>query len=362
MRPRGLQLEAVDELGVDDAFGDVTISFGGLGGLGASPLSLLSPNSAPLHRRTSPARTAKAAAGTAAAAASTAAAAAPASSTLPEENDPLGELPQFGQRGGGNGGTARRRPDARRQSLAIGAMFAGLTEHAEGLLGDSELAVGDEEVQVPLAKSGKLLGGAANHSSLFVDPNTADLLATQLPSPQLLSPGPLAGGGAEADAQATPTPPPRHLAAAAEQAAAEQAAAQQPAECDSPRIAPALRAIAASARKTPGGAHCHAGCALPFVAALSHPPGNQHAFFAASPPPDLLHKAAAAVLAGMRESVAVFSDLTRACESMGLDDYDGDDFQLQVSAAWCGWRVLSGSRAGTASDSLSDRSRHCMMS
>ncbi|PRW58043.1 hypothetical protein C2E21_3299 [Chlorella sorokiniana] len=312
MRPRGLQIDAPDELqGVDDAFGDVTLSFGGLsglGGLGGSPLSLLSPNSAPLQRRASPARTAKAAGPAVAAAASTgtsaAAAAAAAASTYtttaavptsltlhpPEENDPLGELPQFRQRGGGT--AARRRPDARRQSLAIGAMFAGLTQHAEGLLGDSELAVGDEEVQVPLAKSGKLLGGAANHSSLFVDPDTADLLATQLPSPQLLSPGPLGGAGAAfpADGQATPTPPPRHLAAAAaaaqQAAGGDQPAAEKPAECDSPHVAPALRALAASARKTPGG---------------------------------------------VRESVAVFGDLTRACESMGLADYDGDDFQLQES-------------------------------
>lgn len=261
MRPRGLQLEAPEELqGVDDAFGDVTISFGALGGLGTSPLSLLSPNSAPLQRRASPPRTAKAAGpATAAASFTPAAAAAPPSPTLPEENDPLGDLPQFGQRGGT---AARRKPDARRQSLAIGAMFAGLTQHAEGLLGDSELAVGDEEVQVPLAKSGKLLGGTANHSSLFVDPDTADLLATQLPSPQLSSPGLLGGPGAlaGADGQATPTPPPRHLAAAvaaAEAAAAAEAelpAAEQPAECDSPRVAPALRALAASARKTPGGA------------------------------------------------------------------------------------------------------------
>ena len=273
MRPRGLQLEAPEELqGVDEAFGDVTISFGGLGGLGTSPLSLLSPNSAPLQRRASPARTAKAAAGPAAAVAAAAsftpaAAAAPPSPSLPEENDPLGDLPQFGQRGGG-GAAARRKPDARRQSLAIGAMFAGLTQHAEGLLGDSELAVGDEEVQVPLAKSGKLLGGAANHSSLFVDPDTADLLATQLPSPQLLSPGLLGGPGAlaGADGQATPTPPPRHLAAAV--AAAEAAAAaglpaaEQPTECDSPRVALALRALAASARKTPGGALFLAGQTL----------------------------------------------------------------------------------------------------
>ena len=63
-------------------------------------------------------------------------------------------------------------------------MFAGLTQR-EGLLGDSELAVGDEEIQVPLAKSGRLLGGAANHSTLFVDPDTDDLLDEQLPSPLL---------------------------------------------------------------------------------------------------------------------------------------------------------------------------------
>ena len=296
---------------------------------GTSPLGLLSPNAGP---RAAPARTTKAVAGSAvAAAAAPQPPALPASPRLPSdgepgENDPLGDLPQFG--GGHRGG---RRPDARRQSLAIGAMFAGLTA-SEGLLGDNELTVGDEEIQVggcvggprstlnrapcpghawllaarargrlsrpagartacplplfaqvPLAKSGKLLGGATNHSHLWVDPDTHDLLEAQLPSPQLPSPllaGAGAGarppaapaGGADADVAAadTPTPPPTRLrdqlllqqqqweAAQLREARQQQ---QQPAQqqddpmlCDSPVVAPAARAAAMSTRKTPAGA------------------------------------------------------------------------------------------------------------
>lgn len=33
----------------------------------------------------------------------------------------------------------------------------------------------------------------------------------------------------------------------------------------------------------------------------------------------------------MRASIAVFGDLHKACEEQGLDDFDGDDFQLQAS-------------------------------
>lgn len=101
-----------------------------------------------------------------------------------EENEPLGELPQLRALGGARGRrpVGGARPDARRQSLAIGAMFAGLSAGV-GLLGETELAVGDEEIQVPLAKSGKLLGGTANHTSLWIDPDTRDLLDAELPSP-----------------------------------------------------------------------------------------------------------------------------------------------------------------------------------
>lgn len=275
MRPRDLQplsLSTEDQLDLDD----VTTSFGLLPG-GTSPLSLLSPNNAPNGAH--PARTAKSPGGKAAAAAAAArqpAAASPgpacsASPHLPdddgEENEPLGTLPRFGGR---RAGASSHRPDARRQSLAIGAMFAGLTAR-EGLLGDSELAVGDEDIQVPLAKSGKLLGGAGNHSSLFVDPDTGDLLETQLPSPQLPSPHHLLHPGAghaaaatptaaaaAAAAAATPTPPPtgRRQQAHLQRRAAEQQEQQAGGQYDSPlaRVGPAARAAAASARKTPAGA------------------------------------------------------------------------------------------------------------
>lgn len=107
------------------------------GGEFTSPLSLLSPNA--WHRvGLSPARSKPA---NGAALATAALGAAPPPPPLPEEeNKALAVLPQFGARGG-KGHAASRRPDARRQSLAIGAMFAGLSSGA-GLLGDSELAVG----------------------------------------------------------------------------------------------------------------------------------------------------------------------------------------------------------------------------
>lgn len=212
MKPRDLaRLSVGDTLDLDGADSPLLASI--------SPLSLLSPNAGPGPSRgplgLSPPHTAKP---TAAVAAVPPAAAAAAPPPLPEEedeeNEPLGALPQLG--GARRGGS--RRPDPRRQSLAISQLFAGLSAGA-GLLGDSELAVGDEDIQVPLAKSGQLLGGAANHSSLFCDPDTGDLLDTELPSPQL--PGTSAGnaGGAL---------------------------------CDSPVLAPAQLG-ATSTRRTPGG-------------------------------------------------------------------------------------------------------------
>jgi hypothetical protein len=89
-------------------------------------------------------------------------------------------------------------------------MFAGLST-GNGLLGDAELSVGDEEVQVPLARSAKLLGGAANHSSLFVDPDNGELLDAELPSP-LMDAGSTPAGSFAADGAApwfaSPVPSP----------------------------------------------------------------------------------------------------------------------------------------------------------
>lgn len=168
---------------------------------GTSPLSLISPNAVLTGSASRASKKAGGAAGFAAADSP-----APGAARDEPENEPLGELPQFGARR-----NASRRAGSRRQSLAIGAMFAGLST-GTGLLGETELSVGDEEVQVPLARSTKLLGGAANHSSLFVDPDTGDLLDTELPSP-LMDGGSTpaggfaaAGGGAPWFASPVPSP------------------------------------------------------------------------------------------------------------------------------------------------------------
>ncbi|KAL4450729.1 hypothetical protein ABPG77_001085 [Micractinium sp. CCAP 211/92] len=246
MKPRDLA-----QLSIHDTLDLESDGFAMLLPGGSSPLSLLSPNSGGIKAR-SPS-TAKPGSSVA-----------PPPAALPsvgedeEENEPLGALPQLGRGGRARGGGSRR-PDPRRQSLAISQLFAGLSEGA-GLLGERELAVGDEDIQVPLARSGRLLGGAANHSSLFCEPDTGDLLDTDLPSPLL-------------------------QAGAAASAGADQAAAATPAWCDSPAAAPAPRGTA-SVRRTPA----------------------------------------------MRASMAVFGDLSRACQEQGLDDFDGDDFQLQESS------------------------------
>lgn len=135
-------------------------------GLQGSPLSLLSPNS--LRLRQPPRGGRKGA------------------DELPEEEDVLGALPSF--RGGGSRAGVRR-ADPRRQSLALASMFARATA-GEGLLDDSEIAVGDEDIQIPLAKSSKLLGGNANHSTLWVDPDVDAVFATDLPEPKLSGPMP----------------------------------------------------------------------------------------------------------------------------------------------------------------------------
>lgn len=221
MKPRELALPADEPLSLGDLSLEA-LEASPLSG-GASPLSLLSPNAG--MRLASHARTKPAAAKPAAAAAPTQPPTGGDVALPDEENEGLGALPRFESRRRGG------RPDARRQSLALGAAFAGLAGGA-GLLGDGELAVGDEEIQVPLSKSGKLLGGTANHSSLFCDPDTGDLLDTELPSPQF----PTAGGGAAGASAPTPV---------------------AGARCESPVLSSALRGPA-STRRTPGGSVCHA--------------------------------------------------------------------------------------------------------
>ena len=106
-------------------------------GLGGGPLLPLSPNAMPCGGGKAP---------TEAPAAGAAKAGAP-SPTLgkgDEADDSLGALPSF--RSPAKGGRGRR-PDPRRQSLALSSMFAAVTSGA-GLLDDSEIAVGDEDVQV----------------------------------------------------------------------------------------------------------------------------------------------------------------------------------------------------------------------
>ena len=178
----------LNDLSLDCLPMDETLDIGAaLAGLQmGSPLSLLSPNS--LHVKASGGKAGQSAA-----------------KPLPgvgedveEGNDALGALPSFN----GGGRRAKSRPDPRRQSSAIFSSFAVATSGA-GLLDDSEIAVGDEDVQVPLAKSAKLLGGAANHSSLWLDPDTDEMmLGEPLPEPAF---GDLHEGGGGDGAPPEPT-------------------------------------------------------------------------------------------------------------------------------------------------------------
>lgn len=221
-------------------------------------------------------------------------------------------------------------------------------------------------MQVPLAKSGKLLGGNTNHSHLWVDPDTHDLLEASLPSPMLPSPmlagaeasaTPGAPTGAAADAAAeadTPTPPPTRLRDQLQQwewqhqreAQQQQQLQQQglppgdPMLCDSPVVGPAARAAAASARKTPAGEQL-LQAALPPASSASATPLLSYTRLPAAFLGRSFHVLPRSlVCAGMRESVAVFGDLSRACQGLGLDDFDGADFAMQASGE-------AGGQAGT---------------
>ena len=96
--------------------------------------------------------------------------------TFPVEEDELvAPLPSFN----------KRKADPRRQSTAIFSLFeATMSEHS-GLLDDSEIAVGDEDILIPLAKSSNAL--AANGiNNLWVDPDTDDaMMIGELPEPSV---------------------------------------------------------------------------------------------------------------------------------------------------------------------------------
>ena len=95
------------------------------------------------------------------------------------DEDGLGPLP-------GATKPARRKPDPRRQSVALFSAF-NKTSAQSGLLVGEEIAVGDEDVQVPLEKSGRLLGLGSNHNHIWLEPGVDELLNNDLPSPDLTS-------------------------------------------------------------------------------------------------------------------------------------------------------------------------------
>lgn len=100
-----------------------------------------------------------------------------AGTSTASKEDALAPLPSFGRPG-------RRKPDPRRQSVALFNAFSQTTS-GRGFLSGDEIALGDEDVQIPLDKSGRLLGGVSNHSQLWVEPGIDDLLSSELPSPEL---------------------------------------------------------------------------------------------------------------------------------------------------------------------------------
>lgn len=253
-----------------------------------SPLSLLSPNALPA--KASPGKATKPL---------------PAVDEDAEEGDggdALMALPSFNAR------RARSRPDPRRQSSAIFSSFAEATSGA-GLLDDSEIAVGDEDIQLPLAKSAKLLGGAANHSSLWLDPDTDEMMGEPLPEPSF---GDLHEGGGDGGAPF------------------EAGAPFEPTACPSPAIPQA-----ASVFRAPAPPGAPAASAVRRGAAALAWVGSELAGPAGAPTQPVSAAAAAAPRGGgggVCESTAVFGELTRLCEgAAGLDDFDeGEAFQMQV--------------------------------
>jgi hypothetical protein len=98
----------------------------------------------------------------------------------------------------------KKKADPRRQSTAIFSIFEATTSGNGGLLGDSEMAIGDEDMEllIPLAKSNTTLASKGiNH--LWVDPDTDDtMLEEALPEPTLAE----LQATASAEATAAPSP------------------------------------------------------------------------------------------------------------------------------------------------------------
>lgn len=95
--------------------------------------------------------------------------------------------------------TSRRKADPRRQSVALFQAF-NKTSSGSGLLEGEEIAVGDEDIQVPLEKSGRLLGMGNCHSHIWLEPGVDELLENDLPSPDIITTALKAGAGRECPA------------------------------------------------------------------------------------------------------------------------------------------------------------------
>ncbi len=98
----------------------------------------------------------------------------------------------------------KKKADPRRQSTAIFSIFEATTSGNGGLLGDSEMAIGDEDMEllIPLAKSNTTLA-SKGINNLWVDPDTDDaMLEEALPEPTLAE----LQTTASAEATAAPSP------------------------------------------------------------------------------------------------------------------------------------------------------------
>jgi hypothetical protein len=92
------------------------------------------------------------------------------------DTDFLAPLPAFNNNG-------KKRLDPRRQSTAIFNRFEEMSG-SSGLLGDGELALGDDDILIPLTKTSALNSHAVG-STLWVDPDMAELMEENLPEPSL---------------------------------------------------------------------------------------------------------------------------------------------------------------------------------
>lgn len=89
--------------------------------------------------------------------------------------DVLGSLPSFKNR--------KVYDKRRRQSnIIFNAFEKAVSENSErGLLGDSEIGIGDDEIFIPLSKT----TATTNNGTLWIDPDTDDYLIDNLPDPEL---------------------------------------------------------------------------------------------------------------------------------------------------------------------------------